>query len=64
MEKEERERNDPEHIHYLRQYAAFERMARFYAYNFRSKDFTREDFEEIWWLFNLGYERVDHGYTE
>lgn len=64
VEKEERERNDPKHIHYLRQYAAFERMARFYGYNFRSKDFTREDFEEIWWLFNLGYERVDHGYTE
>ena len=63
-EKEERERNDPEHIRYLRQYAAYERMTHFYSFNFRSKDFTLEEFKDIWWLFNLGYERSDHGYIE
>lgn len=62
--QEERERNDPEHIRYLRQYAAYERKCRFYSLNFRSKDFTFDDFCEVWWLFNLGYERSDHGYAE
>lgn len=61
-EKESRKRNDPEHIRYLRQYAAYERKARFYSFNFRSKDFSFEEFNEIWWLFNLGYERSNHGY--
>ena len=63
-EKKEREINDPEHIRYLRQYAAYERKTRFYSFNFRSKDFSFEEFNEIWWLFNLGYERSDHGYIE
>ena len=67
LEKEEddrRKRNDPEYISWLRKYNAHERMVRFYSLNFRSRDFTLDDFREIWWLFNLGYERKDHGYIE
>lgn len=67
LEKEEddrRKRNDPEYISWLRKYNAHERMERFYSLNFRSRDFTLDDFREIWWLFNLGYERKDHGYIE
>lgn len=63
-EKEEREKNDPEHIRWLRRYNEYQRMTRFWSFNFRSRDFTIEDFSEIWWLFNLGYERSDHGYIE
>ena len=63
--RKEKERiNDPEHIRYLRSYAENERMSRFYSLNFRSKDFTIEDFREIWWLFKMGYERSDHGYND
>lgn len=64
QDKEAREMNDPEHIKFIRNYKAHERKCRFYAANFRSKDFTFEDFSEIWWLFNMGYERKDHGYIE
>ncbi len=67
LEKAERiarERNDPEHIKWLRRKLAYQRMAKFYTLNFRSKDFSLDDFQEIWWLFNLGYERKDHGYLE
>lgn len=63
-ENEKRKRNDPDHIRDLRQYNAYQRMATFYSLNFRSKDFSMDDFREIWWLFNLGYERGDHGYIE
>ncbi len=63
-EKEKRERNDPEHIKWLRKYHAYQRMANFYSLNFRSNDFSLDEFQEIWWLFNLGYERKDHGYIE
>lgn len=67
LEKEEEDRkmrNDPDHIRYVRQYKAYQRMATFYSLNFRSEDFSLDDFCEIWWLFNLGYERSDHGYIE
>ena len=60
-EKERQQRNDSDHIRYLRKYREHERKSILYA---RSKDFTFEEFEEIWWLFNLGYERSDHGYIE
>lgn len=63
-ENDRRRRNDPEYIRWLRQYSAYERMASFYSVNFRSKDFTLDDFREVWWLFNLGYERKNHGYIE
>jgi hypothetical protein len=55
---------DPDYIRYRRRYAADLYRHRFYAINFRSTDFTVSDFLEIFWLFNLGYERKDHGYTE
>lgn len=63
-DKERQQRNDPEYIRYLRKYREHQRKSIFYARNFRSKDFPFEEFEEIWWLFNLGYERSDHGYNE
>lgn len=63
-EKEERGRNNLEHIRWLQKYNAYQRMATFYSLNFRSEDFTLKEFEEIWWLFNLGYERSNHGYKE
>lgn len=63
-DKEREKRNDPEYIRYVRRYNEHTRKSIFYAQNFRSKDFTFEEFEEIWWLFNLGYERNDHGYIE
>lgn len=63
-EKERRERNDPDNIRYVNNYKARGKMCRFYSRNFRSNDFTLEEFEEIWWLFNLGYERINHGYNE
>lgn len=62
--KEKEQRNDPEHIRYMRKRAEESRMCIFYSRNFRSKDFTLEDFREIWWLFNLGYERNNHGYQD
>ena len=64
QDEEARRRNDPERIKYLQRYKARERLCCFYAANFRSKDFTMDDFAEIWWLFNLGYERKNHGYNE
>lgn len=63
-DKEHQQRNDPEHIRFVRKYREHRRKRIFYARNFRSKDFTFEEFEEIWWLFNLGYERSDHGYID
>ncbi len=62
--QEEQQRNDPEYIRYIRKYEEDTRMSRFYSMNFRSKDFTLDDFREIWWLFKMGYERKDHGYRE
>ena len=64
LESEKRKALDPEHICWNRKMRAYERKKKFYSYNFRSKDFTYEEFSEIWWLFNLGYERKDHGYVE
>lgn len=61
--REEEKMKDPDHIQFLRQYEAYEKMCQFYSLNFRSNDFTLDDFKEIWWLFNLGYERKDHGYS-
>lgn len=61
--KERSKKTDPSYIRWLRQYRAYIRMAEFYSHNFRSADFTLEDFKDIWWLFNLGYERSDHGYS-
>lgn len=58
------EKEDPDRLHYLRVYERDARKRTFYSLNFRSDDFTFEEFEEIWWLFNLGYERNDHGYAE
>lgn len=63
-DEEERKRNDPEYIRFKRAYREHERMSKFYAWNFRSKDFTLDEFAEIWWLFNLGYESDSHGYRE
>lgn len=63
-EKERKKLMDPDNRRYVNKYKSHERMCRFYSRNFRSKDFTLEEFEEIWWLFNLGYERTDHGYNE
>lgn len=59
-----RRRNDPREIARDRAIKREARMKKFYSYNFRSRDFTIEEFEEIWWLFNLGYERKNHGYHE
>lgn len=64
QDKERQQSNDPDHIRYLRKYQEHERKSIFYARNFRSKDFTFEEFDELWWLFNLGYERRAHGYIE
>jgi hypothetical protein len=63
-DKAQRERNSPEDIKYRQAYERMTRMKSFYSHNFRSEDFTMEEFEEIWWLFNLGYERPDHGYSD
>lgn len=63
-EKEKQERMTPEYITYLRQCRHRKRMCTFYSLNFRSDDFSMADFQEIWWLFNLGYERKNHGYIE
>lgn len=65
LEREESERRiltDPEDIRFKRIRALDRRRHLFYSHNFRSKDFPYEEFEDIWWLFNLGYERNDHGY--
>ena len=67
LEMQEREKKnalDPKQISWNRKMSAYERKKKFYSYNFRNKDFTYEEFSEIWWLFNLGYERKDHGYVE
>ena len=62
QERGERERTDPYTIAYKRNYQAHRRKRIFYSRNFYSPDFTYEEFKEIWWLFNMGYERKDHGY--
>lgn len=54
----------PEDKSWENNYLRYLRMCTFYSLNFRSEDFTLEEFSEIWWLFNLGYERSDHGYKE
>lgn len=55
---------DPSESRFIRKYRERARMLRFYSHNFRSTDFSIDEFKEIWWLFNLGYERKDHGYEE
>lgn len=67
LERERAERlkyREPDYILYRRRLEAQRRKGRFYSYNFRASDFTFEEFCELWWLFNLGYERDDHGYIE
>lgn len=64
QEREERDRTDPECIEYKRKYQAYSRKRIFYSRNFYSQDFTFEEFSDLWWLFNLGYERPDHGYID
>lgn len=65
LAEEERKRVDPHEVSIRRAYAREDTMLRFYAANFGySKDFTQDDFREIWWLFNMGYERKDHGYKD
>ena len=67
LDQEDREmgkREDASRIRFKRDYEAVCKMRKFYSYNFRSTDFTLEDFKEIYWLFKLGYERSDHGYDE
>lgn len=56
--------NSDENRNYIRAYKRREAIARFYSLNFRSDDFTLDEFRELWWLFNLGYERRCHGYSE
>lgn len=55
---------DPEYKAYVRRYREHERMATYYCRHFRSDDFTLEDFAEIWWLFNIGYESTERTYDE
>lgn len=46
-------------------YREHERMLRFWTWNTRAGllgEIDIEEFKEIWWLFNLGYERHDNGY--
>lgn len=63
-DQEHRKRTDPEEIRRRMAYKREEKILIFYSRNFRSKDFKFEEFKEIWWLFNLGYERDNHGYIE
>lgn len=62
QEEERQRQNDPNHLQWLRKYKRNCSKREFYSMNFRSTDFSEEEFSEIWWLFNLGYERANHGY--
>ncbi len=62
--EEEARRHDPEHHRFLRAYERDRRSRKFYSLNFRSPDFSYNEFKEIEWLFNLGYERPDSPYLE
>lgn len=65
LEQQEREKtkwSDPEYISWRRRMETDRKRRIFYTRNFVSPDFSYEDFREIWWLFNMGYERKDHGY--
>ncbi len=67
LEREEKEReqlNSPDNIRFINDCRERKRMNEFYSFNFRSRDFTLDEFAEVWWLFKLGYERSDHGYDE
>lgn len=64
IDDEEKVRNSYENLVYSSKYEDERRMNRFYGINFKSKDFTVDEFREIWWLFNLGYESSSHGYRE
>lgn len=55
---------DPDYVLYRRQTEAYKRKRIFYARNFHSPDFSFDEFSQLWWLFNMGYERKDHGYIE
>lgn len=64
-DEEERKRNDPEYIEFVRKQRRWEKICKFFVRNFGyPRDYTIEEFAEIWWLFNLGYERKDHGYKD
>lgn len=63
-ERERKERAEPSDAKFRNAYHAAARKQRFYSLNFRSPDFTYEEFAGLWWLFNLGYERKGHGYEE
>ena len=62
--REKESREDPDYIAFRRQRARDSQRRIFYSRNFYSPDFSYEEFCEIWWLFNLGYERPGHGYIE
>lgn len=63
-DEEESKRNDPGEIAFRRKYNEHRRMMRFFSMNFRHLHMSEEEMRELWWLFNLGYERKDHGYVE
>lgn len=63
-QREQERANSDENRSYVRAYKRREAISRFYCLNFRSDDFTLDEFRELWWLFNLGYERRCHGYSE
>lgn len=65
LDQQEREKSkwrDPDYVAYRRKAEEHRRKRVFYSRNFYAPDFTFEEFSEIWWLFNVGYERSDHGY--
>lgn len=55
---------DPDYVKFRRQNDAYKRKRIFYSRNFAAPDFPYEEFAPLWWLFNMGYERPDHGYID
>lgn len=66
-EEKERLKNDPEHRRFECEWHQRQRRVNFYAANpaaFRNQGVSPEEFEELWWLFNLIPEGKNHGYNE
>lgn len=64
LEREKQQTLSSQHKKWKTDYERSAKKLKFYSHNFRSPDFTYEEFAEIWWLFNMGYDRPDSIYID
>lgn len=56
-DRDARKWKDPDYLDFRRRMARMKERRIYYSRNFYSRDFSFEEFNELWWLFNMGYER-------